>query len=180
MNSPSRAVRGFTLIELVITIVVLGVGVAAFTRLMNASTLASVDPMIRQQAHALAQSYLEEVLLNSFCDPDLSTDCPAFCTGANICSTCGGSASPAPAESRPVYDDVCDYNGIADTGARNQFGAAIAPLSAYNVSVTVDDAGVALPGLSSANGQVVRIDVNVTHASNPNVDVTLSAYRTNY
>ena len=58
--------------------------------------------------------------------------------------------------------------------------AAIAALSAYNVTVTVDDAGVALSGLSSGNGQVVRIEVNVTHASNPNVDVTLSAYRTNY
>lgn len=171
---------GFTLIELVITIVILALGVTAFTRLMNASTIASVDPMVRQQAHAIAQSYLEEVLLNSFCDPNLSTDCPAFCTGANICSTCGGTASPAPPESRPDFDDVCDYNGLTDTGARNQLDTALAALSAYNVVVTVDDNNVNLQGLSSASGQVVRVDVNVTHSSNPNVDVTMSAYRTNF
>ena len=179
-RSAPRLIRGFTLLELVITIVILGLGVAAFARLMNASTVASVDPMVRQQAHAVAQSYLEEVMLNPFCDPNLSTDCAATCTAANICSTCGGSASPAPAESRPGYDDVCDYNGLSDTGVRNQFGAVIAALSGYNVTVTVDDSGVTLPGMSSANGQVVRVDVNVTHATNPNVDVTLSAYRTNY
>lgn len=179
-HSSSLTEKGFTLIELVITIVILGIGVTAFTQLMNASTVASVDPMVRQQAHAIAQSYLEEIFLNTFCDPNLSTDCPAFCTGANICSTCGGSASPAPPENRSGYDDVCDYNGLTNTGARNQFNDAIATLSDYNVSVTVDDNGVSLSGLSSANGQVVRVDVNVTHADNPNVDVTLSAYRTNY
>ena len=176
----SDKARGFTLIELVISIVILAIGVAAFTQMMNASTVASVDPMIRQQAHAIAQSYLEEVMLNPFCDPNLSTDCPAFCTGASICSTCGGTASPAPAESRANYDDVCDYNGLSNTGARNQFDAAIAALSSYNVTVTVDDSGVSLNGLSSANGEVVRVDVNVTHATNPDVDVTLSGYRTNY
>jgi len=180
MGSDPFYSRGFTLIELVITIVILGIGAAAFTQLMNASTIASVDPMVRQQAHAVAQSYLEEVLLNSFCDPNLSTACPAFCTGANICSTCGGTASPAPAETRSNFDDVCDYNGLNDTGAQNQFGSAIAALSDYNVSVTVDDNNVALSGSSSNSGEVVRIDVNVTHASNPNVDVTLSVYRTNY
>jgi len=180
-SPPGRisTVAGFTLIELVITIVILSIGVTAFISLMNASTIASVDPMVRQQAHAVAQSYLEEVMLNSFCDPDLTTDCPAFCTGANICSTCGGTASPG-AETRPTFDDVCDYNGLSDSGARNQFDAAIAGLSSYNVTVTVNDSGISLGGLSSNNGQVVRVDVNVTHASNPNVDVTLSGYRTNY
>jgi len=175
----SRARSGFTLIELVITIMVLAIGVTAFTRLMNASTIASVDPMIRQQAHAIAQSYLEEVMLNSFCDPNLPGSCPATCVAGNICSTCGGLASPAPAETRPDYDDVCDYNGLSDTGARNQFDVAIAALSNYNVSVTVDDSAVTLSGLSSSSGQVVRVDVRVTHDTNP-VDVTLSSYRTNF
>jgi MSHA pilin protein MshD len=178
MNS-YRYLPGFTLIELVITIMVLAIGVTAFTQLMNASTIASVDPMVRQQAHAIAQSYLEEVMLNSFCDPNLPGSCPAACVAANICSTCGGLASPTP-ETRPDYDDVCDYNGLSNIGARNQFDSAIAALTNYNVLVTVDDSAVTLSGLSSASGQVVRVDVNVTHATNPNIDVTLSAYRTNF
>jgi MSHA pilin protein MshD len=179
-TDPFDSSRGFTLIELVITIVILGIGVAAFTQLMNASTIASIDPMVRQQAHAIAQSYLEEIMLNSFCDPNLATDCPAYCTGSNICSTCGGSASPAPAETRPEFDDVCDYNGVSDNGAVNQFGTAIPALASYNVAVTVDDSGVTLSGLNSGNGEVVRVDVNVTHDTYPDLDVTLSAYRANY
>jgi len=170
---------GFTLIELIVAIVILGIGAAAFMQLINSTTVASVDPMVRQQANAIAQSYLEEVLLNPFCDPDLSTDCPAFCTGANVCSTCGGTASPG-AETRPVFDDVCDYDGLADSGARNQFDQAIPGLSDYNVTVTVDDDGVSLDGLSSLSGQVVRVDVNVTHAGNPNINVILSGFRTNF
>ncbi len=172
--------HGFTLLELVITIAVMAIGITSFIVLMNAATVSSVDPVVRQQANAIAQSYLEEVLLNPFCDPDLSTDCPAFCTGNNICSTCGGSASPAPAETRPVYDDVCDYNGLSDTGARNQFDAAIASLTDYNVTITVDDSGVSVSGLDSNNGEIVRVDVNVTHSSYPDLDLTLSGYRTNF
>ena len=177
---------GFTLIELVISIVILAIGVTAFTQLMNATTLASIDPMFRQQAHAVAQSYLEEVLLNSYCDPDLSTDCPTFCSTinfgppVNVCSNCGGTASPAPPESRSNFDDVCDYNGLSDTGARNQFDAAIATLTDFNVTVTVDDAGGLLSGLDPASGEVVRVDVNVIHATYPGLDITLSAYRTNF
>ncbi len=81
--------RGFTLIELVLLIAILGIGLSALTLLMNTTTANSVDPLLRQQAHAVGQSYLEEVLLNSFCDPNLSTSCPTFCTGpgAAICST---------------------------------------------------------------------------------------------
>ena len=175
--------RGFTLIELVVTIVILGTGITGFLMLMNTTTVNSIDPMIRQQAHAVAQSYLEEILLNSFCDPDLSTNCPTFCTGpgAAVCSTCGGAASPAPPESRANFDDVCDYDVINDTtGARNQFDAPIATLSNFNVEVTVDDAGGLVGTLDPDLGEVVRVDVRVTHDNLPSIDITLSGYRTNF
>ncbi len=75
---------------------------------------------------------------------------------------------------------MCDYNGISDIGARNQFDAAIATLSDYNVTVTVDDAGGVVGTLDPDLGQVVRVDVNVTHATLPYIDVTFSGYRTNF
>ena len=171
--------HGFTLIELVITIVLLGIGVSAFMVLINQTTRDSVDPLIRQQAGAVAQSYLDEVVLNPFCDPDFSTNCRADCTSATACSACGGSEG-----SRNIYDDVCDYDGLNNNGARDRNSNPIAGLEAYNVQVTVDDgsdgSAVTLDGLTSNNGQVLRIDVQVTHDSYSDLNYVLSGFRVNY
>lgn len=173
------SVGGFTLIELIITIVILGIGVTAFLVLVNQTTRDSVDPLIRQQAGAVAQAYMDEVLLNPFCDPDFSTDCRTACTSATACTTCSN-----PEGSRNLYDDVCDYDGLSNTGARDRDGSAIAGLGNYNVQVTVDDgsdgSAVTLNTLSSNSGQVVRVDVRVTHSSYQQLDYILSGFRVNY
>lgn len=174
--------QGFTLIELVIALTVVGVGLGAFLTLILETTARSADPIIYQQANAIAQSYLEEALINPFCDPDdYSTDCPADCNaaaigGGDICSVCGGGS-----ESRPDYDDVCDYDAINDTtGALDKDLTPIGDLDAYNIDVIVTGSGVSLNGLSSANGEVVRIDVKVTHDRFSDLDLTLSSYKANY
>jgi len=178
----NRNKSGFTLIELTIALAILTVGIGAFLTLIINSTAISADPMVYQQANAIAQSYLEEALLNSFCDPDdFSTDCATDCNStaigaSNICAVCGGGA-----ETRPNYDDVCDYNAINDTaGAVDINSNSISGLEGYNVNVTVDSTGVSLNGLSSANGQILRVDVKVTHDSFSDLDLTISAYKANY
>jgi MSHA pilin protein MshD len=74
---------------------------------------------------------------------------------------------------RVDFDDVNDYNGLVDIGARDQFGTPIAALSQYTVAVNVA-ASTALPSVPGADAQ--RIDVSVTYS--PNVSVALSGYRT--
>lgn len=178
MNRELRQHRagGFTLVELVIAIVVLGIGATAFlVRIVNV-TAHSVDPMLQQQAHAVAQAYMEEVLAQPFCDPDFSIDCRAACTSATACTTCNMAEG-----SRAAYDSVCDYNGLSDaTGARDVSGALIGGLGAYNVNVTVDDSGVTLSGLSSASGQLVEVTVTVTHDTQAGINDVLRAYKINY
>ena len=170
---------GFTLLELVITIVILGIGVSSFIILMNQTTRDSVDPLIRQQAGAVAQAYLDEVLSNPFCDPDFSTNCRTDCSSSNACSVCSLNEG-----SRDLFDDVCDYNGINDSGARDRGSNPITGLENYNVQVVVDDgsdgSAVALDGLSSNSGQVLRVDVEVTHSSFPDLDYVLSGHRVNF
>ena len=68
--------------------------------------------------------------------------------------------------------------GRASALALAQAGYAVA--LAGRRTVTVDDSSVLLSGLDSGNGEVVRVDVNVTHASNSNINITLSGYRTNF
>ena len=144
---------GLTLVELLVSIVIVGIAASTILGVFSTTAGSSADPMIRHQAAAIAEAYLEEIRLRSFSDPD-------------------GSDGEA---SRADFDDVDDYNGLTDVGARNQFGAAIPELSDYTVSVAVSSSS-GLGGLSSAD--VLRIDVLVTRGSD--INYLVSAYRTDY
>lgn len=148
-----RSQSGTTLIELIIAIVIIAVAAAAVLMGLSTSIARSADPMIRHQAVAIAEAYLEEISLKSFADPD----------GVD------GEAS------RGLYDDIDDYDGLVDNGARNQFDAAIADLSEYTVSVNVT-ASNALPGIAATD--LWLISVTVTHPTN--IDLTVSGYRANF
>ena len=52
--------RGLTLIELIVFIVIILVGVAGILSVMNITTRASADPMVRKQSMAFAEAVLEE------------------------------------------------------------------------------------------------------------------------
>ena len=117
--------------------------------------------MVMSQASAIAEAYLEEISLQPFYDPDLGS---------------GGGVCPAAEGSRALYDNVCDYNGLDDSGAVNREGNAVSGLGSYRVRVTVDT--TANLNALSASTDVIRADVRVTHTDL--VDLTLSGYRTQY
>ncbi len=143
---------GTTLIELVISIVIVSIAVSAVLMVFSMNVGYSADPMIRYQAVAIAEAYLEEISLKAFADP-------------------GGGDGEA---SRDLYDDADDYHGLVDVGARNQFDAALPGLGDYTVSVTVTQS--ALPSIAAIDNYL--INVTVTHAAN--INFTLSAYRPNF
>jgi MSHA pilin protein MshD len=143
--------RGVTLIELVISIVIIAIAASAVLGVLSSSVGRSADAMVMSQAVSIAEAYLEEVTLKPFADPD---------------GTDGESG-------RTNFDDVDDYNGLVDVGARDQFDNPIAALSQYTVAVTVASSG-ALPGVPAADAE--RVDVRVSYA--PNVTMILSGYKT--
>ncbi len=153
MTTPVTHQQGVTLIELVISIVVISIAVSAVLGVLTVNTGASADPMIRQQAIAIAQSHLEEIILKSFDDPD----------GVD------GEAS------RALYDDLDDYDGMTTVGARDQFDTAIAGLALYTVAVAVSPSA-ALPAVGAVDA--MRVDVRITRS--PDIDITLSGYRTRF
>lgn len=180
--------RGLTLIELIASIVIFAVVAAGLIVLMQQTTARSADPMVQQQASAIAQAYIEEVALQSFCDPNFDVDadpstplnCPADCASSACSGACRNPALGSSREgARNLFDDVCDYHGLSDSGAADQNGLPIPGLGAYRVNVTVDDVGVGLDTLDSDAGQVVRVNVVV---SNPAMEspVAMSVYRANY
>jgi len=160
--------HGFTLIEVIIFIVVVGAGLAGILSVTNTVVKSSADPLIAKQTVAIAESMLEEILLKEFCDPDTvdRTTAPP---------TCGAHTTEA---SRTLYDDVDDYNGYSTTtGIVDLTGTAVAGLANYNItSVTVAVTTAAQNAALNAIG-AKRVTVTVT---GPQGSITLVGYRSNY
>ena len=144
---------GVTLIELVVAITIVAISATTILGVMSAIASRSADAMLQQQAASVAQAYLDEILQRWVVDP-------------NGTPTNSGRGS---------WDLVDQYNGLLDVGAKDQFGNAIAALSAYTVSVAVTSTS-ALTGIASSDAR--RIDITVTRA--PNVTVKLTGYRANF
>lgn len=111
MCTTKRRLRGFTLIELIIFIVVVSVGLAGILVVSTTAVKSSADPMVRKQAMALADSILEEILQKEYSDPD---------------GTSGETT-------RETMDDVDDYNGQT----KPLFTDWPASLSTYTVTIGV-------------------------------------------
>jgi hypothetical protein len=65
-------IRGLSLIELIMFIVIVGAAVAGIIAVISRTTQSSADPMIRKQALSIAEAMLEEVRLQPFtlCDAE--------------------------------------------------------------------------------------------------------------
>ncbi len=147
-----RRQYGVTLIELVISIVVIAIAVTAVLGVLSSASANSAEALVRTQAVAIGNAYLEEALLKPFNDPDVVD----------------GEVA------RVDFDDVDDYNGVNDSGAHDQLSNALAGLDAYQVQMSVV-AGT-LGALPAAD--VKRVDVTVLHPSG--ATLVFSGYRTRY
>lgn len=145
--------QGVTLIELVVSIVVVSIAATAVLGVLSWNTAHSADAMVISQAASVAEAYLEEISLRPFDDPD---------------GTDGEGA-------RADFDDVDDYDGLFNAGVADQFGNPVAALSRYDVAVSVTPSA-ALTGVPQTDA--LRIDVRVTRA--PYVDFVLTGYRTRF
>ena len=147
--------RGFTLVELVISIVVIATTLVALNVAFTTLLRPSADSLLVVQSLATAEGYLEEILGRGFVDPDDGTLCPT------------------PEASRDLYDNLCDYNNLDDSGARDQFDNPIVGLEGFRVRVTVDS-GFDLNGVNG--GEAIEVVVRVTHPAS--IDFSLRGYRT--
>jgi MSHA pilin protein MshD len=175
---PGRRVRGLTLIELLLFIVVVGIALAALLQVFVTATQASADPMLRRQQLAIAESLLREVELMPFtwCDP---TDANVAKAGsAADCATLPEGSGPEAGQTRygpaSFFNNVNDYAGFAMAGIRDVTNAAVAGLEGY--AATVDVAPAALDNVAA--GAALRITVTVTAPDGSSLG--LQGWRTRY
>jgi len=99
--------KGFSLIELVITIMVLGIALSAMTASLFSGVGRNADPLWQSKATQLSQAYLDEILSMRY-----QEDSPL---GGGAVNTCSDSGPEAGETNRSLYDDVDDYKGLTET-----------------------------------------------------------------
>jgi MSHA pilin protein MshD len=183
---------GLSLVEVVVFIVVLGIGLAGMAVIYNQLTLASVDPLVRKQAVAIANSLMEEVQLRPFtyCDPDdalvftetSSTGCTAPAMRESGAPTpIGPDAGETRSGPATTFDNVSDYNGFQMLGSIQDInGNNIAGLTGYSASVAVAAAGGDFPAVPAPVPADDALLITVTVTGPANVRVELLGYRLRY
>jgi MSHA pilin protein MshD len=150
MCSDRGRARGFTLVEMLLAIVVLGVGIAGVMLAFSVSVRGSGDPLVQHQLLAIAETLLEEIELKP------------YAVAAN--------AAPSGC-ARDTFNDVRDYHGYNQASACAIDGSPIAELGGYAVNVQVT--APALSGVAEA----LRIQVTVSRGGE---SLRLVGWRTNF
>lgn len=146
-----RAAHGFTLPELLLAMVVIGVGLAGVLSAFSTVARGSADPLVHRQMLAIAEEMLEEIQLRPFAAVPHTP--PAGC-------------------GRAEFNDIGDYHAYATTGQVCMLdGTPIAALAGYSVAVSVQPA--TLGGVAAAR----RITVTVTRGGQ---SLQLSGWRTDF
>jgi MSHA pilin protein MshD len=151
--------RGVNLIELIIAIVIISIASVGVLLVYAQVVQYSADPMVQQQAVALAEAYLDEILARPVDDP----------SGGE--SGTSEEGNPSLAASRPLLDDVKDYGGLTNGPPQDQNGIVLGDLANYTVSVAI------FPDQDVNGVPMARVDVTVVYP--PVVNFTLTGYRAN-
>ena len=140
---------GATLIELILSIVIISTAFAGILGLVNLTVLHSADPLVQHQAIAIAESYLEEITALPVVDPN----------GTNT------------GETRVNFDNIDDYDGLNDVGARDQDNNVITNLGNYTVDVNIADQVI-----SGVTMKAVTVSVSLSSVATINI----TGYRATY
>lgn len=151
-----RPARGFSLIEMIIFIVVVGAGLAGILSVFTHVVKGSADAVEPKQALMVAEAKMEELLLRD------------YSSLAGLGTSLSGSAAD-------IVNDIANVDMATIQGYRYKVTVQSGPL--FDVAA-LSPAGGALSAPASAN---LRIDVSVSVGTTPFERLyTLTGYRFNY
>lgn len=105
---------GFSLVEMIATIVILAVALTGLTLALSNGLGRSAQSGVEVRAVALAQAYLDEVLSKRYDEKTRSSGVPPCRASAPASRQCTAEISFGPdgGETRSGFDDVDDYDGL--------------------------------------------------------------------
>ena len=150
--------HGFSLVELVVTMLVISIAVLGITSALSFGLRHQSDGLWQAKSLALIDSYVEEILSRRFDEASPPGGVPP-CDGV----TCSDAASFDDGETRAEYDDVDDYDGLVENPPRWIDGTVRAGYDGYAVSIQVrypTAAEVTTLGLGSAiDAKLITVNV---------------------
>lgn len=170
---PTRSC-GFTLIEIIVSIVIFSILMALVTAIFAPNMVRGTDPLFSVRATELGQSYLDEIIGKRYAENSVPGN------GVRCGETGGPGACTTPlgkdgAETRATFDDVDDYDGLNETSATDSNGNLRAGYAGFAVAVSVAYAGTDL-GLSLNDAKRVNVTVTAPHGG----AFVFSAYKANF
>ena len=154
IRRPQQA--GLTLIELIITILIVGVAIGGILSAFGVALRYNADPLVRKQALAIAESLLEEVGSRAYTDFDLHNPTAAIPNGIGPEAATGETRTSATTG----FDNVDDYDGYSQTNSiTDAAGNALPLVGNYSTCVTVQNPAVAIAGVPA--NQTLLIGVYV-------------------
>ncbi len=179
--------RGFTLIESVIVIVIMGIAMITMSSLLSPQLARSGSSHYQTRAAALGQSLMTQILARSF---DEESDengglirCSSSDSGAPDC-TLQDNFGPDDGEDPENFNDVDDYKGCWEPEGTNGCGDLNRLLSGTdtpgattykNFRVEID---VVYNNVDYPNWSMKRVDMTIQASNQP--ELNFSGYRGNY
>ncbi len=159
VSEPARQrVAGFTLVEAVLTMVIVSVAVLAVGQALAFAFSHQSDGLWQIKAAALAESYAEEIAARRYDEAAPVGGVPPCAPAAVPCTAVGRDA-----ESRSEFDDVDDYHALDEMPPVDPDGMPRADYAGYRVQVSVaylSGAQVTSFGLDDVtDGKLVTITV---------------------
>lgn len=157
--------RAFTLVESVISLVIVSVMLVAALNTVGASRLSQYKTSTRAQGRLLAESLLAEILTQPYADPN----------GAALFGVEVGEDDVT----RDAFDDVDDYHTWTSSPPSEKTGAEMASWGRWQRSVTVEWVDPANPAVVQGTESLAkRVTVKVSFANMP--VATLVAIKTDW
>ena len=149
LRRQNARLRGFTIPELLLFVVVVGIALTGVLTVLDLDVARGADPVRRKQAIAIAEAFVEEIMVREFSAP-------------------GGFTGTSTQANRYAFVDVDDYNGFSSNGVytlgdATTPGTLIAGLENYAVSiavaVTTTATGPAGQQVSAGNMKTIKVSV---------------------
>lgn len=180
MKAPNRIKqKGVTIVELVITMVIISFALVTVVNAFYSTTARSSDPLWEYKTLKLAQLYFDEILTKRYDEstpvggvpaPDFDDACPSL-----------GPES----ESRDTFDDVDDYITAGPVQPDIISATGITLDSTYDdyrieVDVVCDGDGLGLAGGNDGNAKLITLTIYPPSSVNRATTMKFSVYRGNF